>query len=96
MVALFILMPGTGKTHVAKDVIKNELFNQILDWKQGRDYKVVSLQAVMVDLLKGDTMHHAFGILIRKRDSDGEVVIQQTKEFTNLKRLERTSWLKST
>ena len=57
-------------------MIENERFNQILHWKQGHDYEVVSLQAVMADSLKGNTIHHACGIPIRKRDSDGEVVTQ--------------------
>ena len=30
--------PGTGKSHVVKKVIKDELFNQVLHWQQGLDY----------------------------------------------------------
>ena len=71
--------PGTGKTHVVRDVIKNELFNQVLQWQQGLDYQVISLQAVMADLLKGDTIHHACGIPVRKKGPDGDVVIQSQK-----------------
>jgi hypothetical protein len=29
--------PGTGKSHVVRDVIKHELFDQILHWHQGLD-----------------------------------------------------------
>ena len=29
--------PEASKTHVAKDVIKDELFSQILQWQQGHD-----------------------------------------------------------
>ena len=72
--------PGTGKTLVVKDVIKEELFNQVLGWQQGLDYQVIALQAVMADLLKGDTLHHACGIPVRKKGSDGEVVVQSHKE----------------
>ena len=43
--------PGTGKSHVVRDVIKHELFDQILHWQQGLDYQVIALQAVMADLL---------------------------------------------
>ena len=50
--------PGAGKTHVVKDVITHDLFS-LLHWKQGHDYEVVSLQAEVSDLLKGDTIHHA-------------------------------------
>ena len=71
--------PGTGKTHVVRDVIKDELFEQILSWRQGLDYQVIALQAVMADLLKGDTIHHACGIPVRKKGSDGEMVVQSHK-----------------
>ena len=56
-----------GKSHVVKTVIKDELFDQILHWRQGLDYQVVALQAVMADLLDGDTLHHACGIPVRKK-----------------------------
>jgi hypothetical protein len=72
--------PGTGKSHVVRDVIKKELFDQILAWKQGLDYQVIALQAVMADLLEGDTIHHACGIPIRKKNADGEVVIKSNQE----------------
>ena len=71
--------PGTGKTHVVRDVIKNELFDQVLHWQQGLDYQVIALQAVMADLLKGDTIHHACGIPVRKKGMDGDLVIQSQK-----------------
>ncbi len=71
--------PGTGKTHVVRDVIKKELFDQILQWQQGLDYQVIALQAVMADLLQGDTIHHACGIPVRKKGVDGDVVIQSHK-----------------
>ena len=71
--------PGTGKSHVVRDVIKAELFNQILHWQQGLDYQVIALQAVMADLLKGDTIHHACGIPVRKKGANGEMVIQSHK-----------------
>jgi len=71
--------PGTGKSHVVKNVIKEELFTQVLHWEQGLDYQVIALQAVMADLLQGDTIHHACGIPIRKKGIDGEVEIQNNK-----------------
>ena len=72
--------PGTGKSHVVKRVIKDELFNQLLHWQQGLDYQVIALQAVMADILEGDTIHHACGIPVRKKGADGDVVIQTDKE----------------
>ncbi len=71
--------PGTGKSHVVKDIVKEELFEQILYWQQGLDFQVIALQAVMADLLQGDTIHHACGIPVRKKGADGEVVIQTQK-----------------
>ena len=53
--------PGTGKSHVLK-VVKEELFQGILKWDMGVNFQIVALQAVMAQLLDGDTIHHACGI----------------------------------
>ena len=53
--------PGTGKSYVLNH-IRKELFEHILGWKQGDEFQVVTLQAVMANDLKGDTIHHAFGL----------------------------------
>ena len=53
--------PGTGKSHVLNR-LRKELFEDILGWKQGDEFQVVTLQAVMANDLKGDTIHHAFGL----------------------------------
>ena len=53
--------PGTGKSYVLNR-IRKELFEDILGWKQGAEFQVVTLQAVMANDLKGDTIHHAFGL----------------------------------
>jgi len=74
--------PGTGKSHVVRDVIKNELFQDVLHWQQGLDYQVIALQAVMADLLKGDTIHHACGIPVRKKGGEmGDLVINSNKNL---------------
>ena len=70
--------PGTRRTHVIK-IIKKELFEKVLSWNTGEEFQIVALQAVMADLLKGDTIHHACGIPVRKKGSDGDVVIQSDK-----------------
>ena len=57
--------PGTGKSHVIK-VIKEELFEGVLKWDLGVKFQVVALQAVMAQLLGGDTIHHALGIPVFK------------------------------
>ena len=53
--------PGTGKSY-ALNLIRKELFEDILGWKQGEEFQVVTLQAVMASDLEGDTIHHAFGL----------------------------------
>ena len=53
--------PGTGKTHVIK-ILKEELFGQVLGWNIGMEFNIIAFQAVMADLLGGDTIHHALNI----------------------------------
>ena len=53
--------PGTGKSYVLNR-IRKELFEEILSWKQGDEFQIVTLQAVMAHDLDGDTIHHAFGL----------------------------------
>ena len=53
--------PGTGKSYVL-NLIRKELFEKLLGWKQGEEFQVVTLQAVMAEDLNGDTIHHAFGL----------------------------------
>ena len=52
--------PGTGKSHII-NFLRRGLFEEVLGWKQGVQYQVVTFQAVMADALEGDTIHHAFG-----------------------------------
>ena len=52
--------PGTGKSEVLKLV--KELFTEVCGWQMGLDYQMAALQAVMAQLLGGDTIHHACGI----------------------------------
>ena len=53
--------PGTGKSHTLK-LIRKELFETTLGWTHGIHFQVVSFQAVMAELLEGDTIHHALGL----------------------------------
>ena len=52
---------GTGKTHVIK-IIKEELFEKVLKWNIGVNFQIVAFQAVMADLLAGDSIHYVFNI----------------------------------
>ena len=58
--------PGTGKSHVIT-IVKERLSKQVLHWDLGVHFQVVALQAVMAELLGGDTIHHACGIPAFKR-----------------------------
>ena len=58
--------PGTGKSHVT---LLRELFGE-LGWQQGVHYQVVALQAVMAQLISGDTIHHACGIKAFKKGAE--------------------------
>ena len=53
--------PGTGKSHVLK-LLRQGLFEKVLGWTHGVHFQVATFQAVMADLVGGDTIHHAFGL----------------------------------
>jgi hypothetical protein len=53
--------PGTGKSHTLK-FLRQDLFEDVLGWHHGVDFQIVSFQAVMAELLEGDTIHHALGL----------------------------------
>ena len=50
--------PGTGKSYTL-NLVRKELFEGILGWKQGVHFQVITLQAVMAEQLDGDTIHLA-------------------------------------
>jgi len=52
--------PGTGKSEVLKWC--KELFRDVCGWEMGLEFQMMALQAVMAQLLGGDTIHHACGI----------------------------------
>jgi len=52
--------PGTGKSEVLK--LCKELFRDVCGWQMGLEFQMMALQAVMAQLLDGDTIHHACGI----------------------------------
>ena len=57
------------KPHVLK-IIKQELFEKVLKWELGTEFQVVAFQAVMAGLLDGDTIHHALGLSVYKRNGE--------------------------
>ena len=62
-----------------------------MHWNMGVEYQVVALQAVMADLLGGDTIHHACGIPIFKRGNLTERNVQ--KQLDVAKRALQWRWL---
>ena len=81
--------PGTGKSHVI-NVIKNDLFKNVLGWDIGVQFQVVALQAVMADLLGGDTTHHACGIPAFKKFESRDEELQKHAEVA--KRVLQWRW----
>ena len=61
--------PGTGKSHVLR-VLRQELFEGILGWTHGIQFKVLTLQAVMAEQVDGDTIHHGVGLHGRNASAD--------------------------
>ena len=85
--------PGTGKTHVIK-IIKEELFGKILGWHIGMEYNIVALQAVMADLLEGDTIHHAFNMPVYGRHVSTRPIEQGSRKYIeHLKTVLEYRWL---
>ena len=66
--------PGTGKSRVLR-ALRKELFEDLLKWTIGVHCQITAFQAVMAQLLGGDTMHHARGIpAVKRGDEKGEDV----------------------
>ena len=75
--------PGTGKTHVIK-IIKEELFEKVLKWNTSVEFQIVAMQAVMADLLEGDTIHHAFNIPVYGRTFSARPPQQGSKKYIDV------------
>ena len=84
--------PGTGKTHVIK-IIKEELFAKVLGWNIGMEYNIIALQAVMADLLGGDTIHHALNIGIFGKQWKKNKGSQETRATETMKSMLMLRWL---
>ena len=84
--------PGTGKSEVS--LMAKELFIDVCGWEMGGEFQMVALQAVMAQLLGGDTIHHAAGInpFGVKQDADAQRKANQ-KQTEVGKRIMRWRWL---
>ncbi len=71
--------PGTGKSHVIK-ILRKCFFADLLHWNIGVHFQIVALQAVMAELLDGDTSHHACGIPAFRKFVDNGNLMQMQME----------------
>ena len=53
--------PGTGKSYVL-NLLRTDLFENCLGWRQGVEFQVVAFQAVNAEPLDGETIHKALGL----------------------------------
>ena len=81
--------PGTGKSHVLR--LLKELFTTVMRWEQDTQFIMVALQAVMADLLGGDTIHHALGIPIFDQGRNEEQM--QAREAAVARKVLQLRWL---
>jgi len=81
--------PGTGKTHVVK--LLRELLEEQLHWEMGVQFQVVAFQAVMAQLIGGDTIHHACGIPVFTKGDEGDQAA--ASQQTVAKRALQWRWL---
>ena len=63
----------------------------VLGWEQGVHYQVVALQAVMAQLMGGDTIHHACGIPAFKKGTDDDSA--RASQQSIAKRVLQWRWL---
>ena len=73
--------PGTGKSFVLR-LLREELFERVLGWQHGVQFQIVSFQAVMAELLEGDTIHHALGLDWGGENSGGKVRMLERMQQT--------------
>ena len=81
--------PGTGKSHVI--LLIQELFKDVLGWTMGVQYQVVAFQAVMAQLIGGDTIHHACGIPVHNKTTDPDSVTASRMDVAT--RLQQWRWI---
>ena len=82
--------PGTGKSHVI-NILRTRFFEELLEWNIGVHFQIVALQAVMAELLGGDTIHHACGIPAFRKFVHNEDLMQTQMEVA--KRVLQWRWL---
>ena len=73
--------PGTGKSYVL-NLLRRELFENCLGWRQGVEFQVVAFQAVNAEPLDGETIHKALGLAWHGNDHsiDAQRILDLAKE----------------
>ena len=73
--------PGTGKSYVL-NLLRRELFEDCLGWRQGVEFQVVAFQAVNAEPLDGETIHKALGLAWHGNDHsiDAQRILDLAKE----------------
>ena len=84
--------PGTGKSHIIK-ILRDELFGELLQWNMSVEFQIVAFQAVMADLLGGDTVHHALNIGIFDKCFKSREGSNEKKSLDVMKSVLQLRWL---
>ena len=73
--------PGTGKSYVL-NLLRCELFEHCLGWRQGVEFQVVAFQAVNAEPLDGETIHKALGLAWHGNDHsiDAQRILDLAKQ----------------
>ena len=79
--------PGTGKSYTLR-LLRENLFEKTLGWQHGVHFQIVSFQAVMAELLNGDTIHHALGL-----DWNGDSSSSLLRSWERVRRTLQWRWL---
>ena len=83
---------GTGKSHVIK-ILKEHLFEEELKWIGGVDFQIGVYQAMNVDNVDGDTLHHALGLQPLGARKKKGVKSDKDKKVAASQRIAQWKWL---
>ena len=83
--------PGM-ESHTVK-ILKDDLFGELSQCNVGVEFQTVAFQAVMADLLCGDTIHHAFKNCIFVKTTQGREGSSDKKAQDVMTSLLQLRWL---
>ena len=79
--------PGTGKSYTLR-LLREHLFEKTMGWQHGVHFQIVSFQAVMAELLSGDTIHHSLGL-----DWNGDSASNALRSWDRARHVLQWRWL---